>query len=66
VLTEPALHAELLAEQRARRERWGAARMAADWKRVYAGIAEDRRCADSTDLHYAPAEPIPKIGVPWS
>ena len=39
VLTDPALHRELLLSQRQLRDRYGAARMAADWRRAYARIA---------------------------
>lgn len=39
VLTDPALHRELLLSQRRLRDRYGAARMAADWRGAYARIA---------------------------
>ena len=40
VITEPALRAELIAEQRERRTRYGAARMAAEWLAVYSRLSQ--------------------------
>lgn len=60
VLTDPALHRELLRSQRRRRDRYGAARMAADWRGAYAGLAAPA-LADDRARHEPPSRPAEAV-----
>lgn len=59
VVCDPDLHARLVREQRARRARYSAARMAADWTAVYDRLNAPTQGSAQVPLH-------PKIGTPWS
>ena len=64
VLEDPALRAELLAEQRRRAPAFGARRMSAEWRAIY---ERTRRPASGARMQTATAAPaVRKIGGPWT